>query len=194
MKKLKNLALVLSGVVLGVSISLTPEIHAATKLLGGKVAKVVDVKLNGKKIGEGAIISNTTYLPVRAVVNSLNGVEVGTVTSNEVNLVTTSANIVNGNENNASNTDIEKTNSIVQLKNKIDGLKLIIKNTEEELANQIEIVDELKIKADNDKSEAGAQRTQYLGFKKTMENTEKLLEDYKAELADLESQLAELQK
>lgn len=86
---LKNLGLLAVGAVFGVSISFAPEIQAATsKLLGGKVAKVVTVKKDGKVIGEGGIINGTTYLPVRTVVNSVDGIEVGSVTSSEVNLVT----------------------------------------------------------------------------------------------------------
>lgn len=202
MKKLKNLALVLSGVVLGVSISLTPEIHAATKLLGGKVAKVVDVKLNGKKIGEGAIISSTTYLPVRALVDSLNGVEVGSVTSNAVNLVVTTNEETDVTApgpdltipENTTDLDVEKNNKIAILKNEISGLKLIISNAEKELENQKKQAEDQRIKAENDKTEPGAQRTLYEILKKAVSDSEKQISEYKAQLADLESQLAELQK
>lgn len=88
-KHLKNVGLLAIGVVVGVTISFAPDIQAATsKLLGGKVAKVVTVKKDGEVIGEGGIINGTTYLPVRTLVNSVDGIEVGSVTSSEVNLVT----------------------------------------------------------------------------------------------------------
>jgi hypothetical protein len=88
-KHLKNIGLLFTGVVVGISISFAPDIQAATsKLLGGTVAKVITVKKDGKVIGEGGIINNTTYLPVRTVVNSVDGIEVGSVSSSEVNLVT----------------------------------------------------------------------------------------------------------
>lgn len=88
-KHLKNIGLLFTGVVVGISISFAPDIQAATsKLLGGTVAKVITVKKDGKVIGEGGIINNTTYLPVRTVVNSVDGIEVGSVNSSEINLVT----------------------------------------------------------------------------------------------------------
>lgn len=88
-RHLKNIGLLFTGVVVGISISFAPDIQAATsKLLGGTVAKVITVKKDGKVIGEGGIINNTTYLPVRTVVNSVDGIEVGSVSSSEVNLVT----------------------------------------------------------------------------------------------------------
>lgn len=88
-KLLKNIGLLFTGAVVGVAISFAPDIQAATsKLLGGTVAKVITVKKDGNVIGEGGIINNTTYLPVRTVVNSVDGIEVGSVSSSEVNLVT----------------------------------------------------------------------------------------------------------
>lgn len=90
MRKFKNLALVFGGVLIGVTISYAPDLQAAaSKLLGEKVAKVITVKKDGQAIGDGAIINGTTYLPVRSLVNSLEGIEVGKVSSTEVNLEST---------------------------------------------------------------------------------------------------------
>ncbi|SDX05591.1 hypothetical protein [Paenibacillus sp. PDC88] len=90
MRKFKNIALVFGGVLIGVMISYAPDLQAAaSKLLGEKVAKVITVKKDGQAIGDGAIINGTTYLPVRSLVNSLDGIEVGKVSSTEVNLEST---------------------------------------------------------------------------------------------------------
>lgn len=92
MNRIKGLSLLMLGIVIGIGLSFSSDIYAATsKLLGERVAKTVTVKLNGESIGQGGIINNTTYLPVRAVVDSINGIEVGKVSSSEVNLVTTTA-------------------------------------------------------------------------------------------------------
>ncbi|WP_091015997.1 hypothetical protein [Paenibacillus amylolyticus] len=86
-KHLKNISLVLSGVVLGVVVSFSGEISAATsKLLGGKVGKVMTVSLDDKKIGDAPVIGGTSYVPVRTAANEL-GLEVA-VEGNEIKLTT----------------------------------------------------------------------------------------------------------
>jgi len=190
MKKLKNLALVLSGVVLGIAITLTPEIHAATsKLLGGKVVKVVDVKLNGKKIGEGGIISNTTYLPVRAVVDSLNGVEVGSVTSNEVNIITLDTGM--------NEEEIKKQDALNLLKNKIEIKTNEVTSKQNEIDNINKLISEYQTKVDAAKQK-GVTTTDEIPLKIYKETelprSQEELEKLQKELSDLESQLAELQK
>lgn len=85
MKKIKDLSLVLSGVVLGIGILYAPTIYAATSsLLGTKVDKVMTVKLDDKKIGDAVVINGTSYLPVRATANAFNA-EVA-VNSSEISL------------------------------------------------------------------------------------------------------------
>lgn len=132
MSKIKNLALIGIGLVLGVGISFAPDINAAaSKLLGGKVTKVITVKKNGQTIGEGGVINGTTYLPVRALVNAVDGIEVESVNSSEVNLTTKESDGVRSSiaqqEQDAMN---EKAAKISKLNNEISALKIKIKNVQ----------------------------------------------------------------
>lgn len=87
MKKLKSLSLVLSGVIIGIGISFSPQIYAgSSKLLGSKVTKTLSVKIDNKKIGEAAVIGGTSYIPLRVAANEL-GVGVSSVDSKEIGLV-----------------------------------------------------------------------------------------------------------
>lgn len=87
MKKFRNLSLILAGFALGVTVAYSPQIHAAaSSLLGSKVGKVLNVKVNNKSIGSGAVINGSTYVPLRAAANAM-GMEVASVDTKEVNLV-----------------------------------------------------------------------------------------------------------
>ncbi|MBB6672629.1 hypothetical protein [Cohnella nanjingensis] len=57
--------------VAGAVVMFSAQAGAAT-LIGSKVNGKKDVKLNGKTIGQAAIIDGTSYLPVRSMANSLN--------------------------------------------------------------------------------------------------------------------------
>lgn len=68
MKKIKELSLILSGVVLGLGLSFSPQIYAATsELLGSTVTGVFTIEQNGKKIADSAIINGSAYVPVRVM-------------------------------------------------------------------------------------------------------------------------------
>lgn len=83
-KKLRGVWLIAIGILIGIGISFAPELQAASsKLLGSSVGNVLQVKLDGKNIGEGGVISGTTYVPLRTVANNL-GAEVVRVNKNEV--------------------------------------------------------------------------------------------------------------
>ncbi|CAM3887325.1 hypothetical protein COLU111180_12655 [Cohnella lubricantis] len=65
---MKKLSYILLGVLLGVAITASAGAYAASSgLIGSKVAGMKEVKLNGKSVGQAAIINNSSYLPVRAI-------------------------------------------------------------------------------------------------------------------------------
>jgi len=61
----------LIGAVAGAVLMFGIQAGASGVLTGSKVAGEKAVNFNGKSIGQAAIINNTSYLPVRAVANSL---------------------------------------------------------------------------------------------------------------------------
>ncbi|WP_145413809.1 hypothetical protein [Paenibacillus xylanexedens] len=183
-KHVKNIGLVLSGVVLGVAISFSGEISAATsKLLGGKVGKVMTVTLNNKSIGEAPVIGGTSYVPVRTAANSL-GLEVK-VSGNEI--------ILNTPEEQAPAEQVPDTASvekkeleikIEQVKRKIESSKTALETKEKELnaakgvvasgsTGFVSVVDSLQ---------------------KSYDESKEYIADQEKELSSLESQLAALDK
>ncbi|MFD2334712.1 hypothetical protein ACFSR7_36170 [Cohnella sp. GCM10020058] len=58
------------GTLFGAALMLGVQAGAAS-LTGSKVAGTKDVTLNGKTVGQAAIINNSSYLPVRAMSDSL---------------------------------------------------------------------------------------------------------------------------
>lgn len=209
MSKVKNLALIGIGLVLGVGVSFAPDIHAATsKLLGGKVAKVVTVKKDGKTIGEGGIINGTTYLPVRSLVNSIDGIEVGSVTSSEVNLVTSDGDTPEEPVDTPSEpTPIVDNSDQIRIKmSEIDGkigeVKIKISNAEDVLSNKNSIMSfiqtnqELLDVMEKLKAEGSPMfnESQYNGYKQRIETSQKNIENAERDLPILKQQLADLEK
>ncbi|MGG3282734.1 hypothetical protein [Paenibacillus solani] len=220
-KHLKNIGLLFIGFVVGVTIAFASDIQAAaSKLLGGKVAKVITVKKDGRVIGEGGIINGTTYLPIRTIVNSLDGVEVGSVNSNEVNLVTSETD--NG-ESEASVTSPEvdgkeiadqeqaELNRLTQEKNKkINEVRTEIRSINKQIEDaQFKIKIEettayksAKMMVENYENGLGGSasendykiyKAEYDRMNKEKQEAETSLSGLKSKLADLESQLAKLQ-
>jgi len=72
MKRIRNLPTLLAGIIIGLGLSFSPQIYAATsQLLGKEVDKVMEVELNSKTIGQAAVMEGTSYLPVRALADGL---------------------------------------------------------------------------------------------------------------------------
>lgn len=183
-KHVKNISLVLGGVVLGVAISFSGDISAATsKLLGGKVGKVMTVTLNNKSIGDAPVIGGTSYVPVRTAANSL-GLEVK-VSGNEIILNTPEEQ--SPTEQGPDTASVEKKELEIQIervKRKIASSKAALVNRGNELEAAKKVVD------------AGS-----TGFVSVVESLQKSYDESKEyiaeqekELADLESQLAALDK
>lgn len=212
MSKLKNLSLIASGIIIGIAISFSPEIHAATsKLLGGKVTKVVDVKKDGKTIGEGGIINGITYLPVRSVVNSVEGIEVGEVSSSEINLVSSdvpTSSIDNGEKAKQEEESMKQASK--ELSKKLNDLRSQIKDVTKKIDDakfkiNIEVTSpyrSAKMAVDNYENGKGGPTAEsgYNIFKAELDKmnaekveAEKLLPTYEAQLKDLQQQLADLE-
>lgn len=207
-KQVKSISLVLSGVVLGVAISFSGEISAATsKLLGGKVGKVMTVSLDDKKIGEAPVIGGTSYVPVRTAANEL-GLEVK-VSGNEIQLTSPEEEVqpdvpqegsVQDNsdqveaqkdtitrETNAIKVQIKEYESVVSNKEAItrgiDSDSEYLKNMEESRARGSEFYSLALIESTKD----GIAKS-----KKLLEDAETNLPLLKQKLSELESQLAAL--
>lgn len=207
-KQLKNISLVLSGVALGVAISFSGDISAATsKLIGGKVGKVMTVSLDDKSIGEAPVIGGTSYIPVRAAANEL-GLEVN-VSGNEIKLTSPEEET----QPEASQNDIVQDNSdqVEAQKDAItretNTIKVQIKEYESVVSNKEAILrgiesDEFTLKNMEDSRAKGSDFYSQTSIDSTMariENSKKILADaeenlplLKKKLADLESQFAEL--
>ncbi|WP_340389583.1 hypothetical protein [Paenibacillus sp. FSL E2-0151] len=193
MKKIvKNISLVLGGVVLGVAISFSGEISAATsKLLGGKVGKVMTVTLDNKRIGEAPVIGGTSYVPVRTAANELglevkvSGDEIKLTTPEEVSepVVTTPV------EQPAVETDSTQKQ---ELNNKIEEAKRSITSKEKSLEFKRQQLVDFKTAAEADPSGKTPLWTMVTEMQKDVDAGQKSVDTLKAELADLEAQLAAL--
>lgn len=195
MKKIGVLAI---GIVIGATLTISPQIYGAgTKLLGSKVDNTLDIKLNGKSIGQGAVINGTSYLPVRSAANAL-GLEVN-VDSKQVDLQGKSS------EELASiaqkeQSEMDKSEKVMALKSQIE----IAKRNIEELTNGLEQaqkrVDAKKINYESVMNNPNASQEgkdleakTYELMKQSLENVKNSLSAEQQKLTDLEAQLAELQ-
>lgn len=188
-KQVKNIGLVLSGVVLGVAISFSGEISAATsKLLGGKVGKVMTVTLNDKSIGEAPVIGGTSYVPVRVAANEL-GLEVN-VTGSEIKLTTpeeqSDSEVISPTTEEPTAVDGAK---IKELEIKIERVKRKIASSKTALANRGNELEAAKgvVAAGSDGFVSVVESLQ-----KSYDESVKYIADQEKELADLEAQLAAL--
>jgi len=181
-------------------------------LLGKKVDGEAKVLLNGKSVGQAVVIEGKSYIPVRDITNGFGG-KVDSVQGGVIKL--SSGNEVLPTEPNVPNepdtpetpkdhtvytdkveteADIKKKNELADARNKVEGKKLIIESTQKEVDSLTAQVEQAKVKADNDTSTVGAQRTEYSILKKVLEGSRANLDKLKSELAELEKQLAELEK
>lgn len=195
MSKLRSLSLVLAGVILGIGISYSSEIQAAAnKLLGSKVSNVLNVKINKKSIGSGAVINGTTYVPLRAAATSL-GLEVTKVDSNEVTL--DAVQIVDNTDDirmqiDAVNKEIGEVN--LQIKNAQD-VNSNKKSIEESIQSKKEWITELtrlKQYAATD-TEKNSYQSRIDQTQNQIEQQTKLLSDAESSLPVLQQKLTELQ-
>jgi len=196
-KTLKNLSLVISGIIVGVAISYSPDIYAASsKLLGTKITKVINVNYNSKFIGEAPVINGVSYIPVRAAANELG---LGIAVEKEINLTSPESleSSIEPSLPDTSNTPaepvVDNTEKIKQLKEQIEFLKSDIAKKEKEKA-EYEATMKSKPSTYEDGIRGDSQKAFYDNIEQNYKSNDRILEMQKKNLADYESQLAELQK
>lgn len=197
--KLKSLSLVVAGIVIGVVISYSPEIYAASsKLLGSKVTNTINVKLDNKLIGEAPVINGTSYVPLRTAATEL-GLEIQV--GKEISLTSTDKTTeVSKPTTETPETPQTKTEPVVDNSEKISNLQQQIKTVKDDIASTEKKVSEEKASIENMKSTTpmGVEDRVNQSVIQTIENSYnrnvKYLEVLKKNLAEYESQLAELQK
>lgn len=211
LKKLKNLTLLVGGILIGVTLSYSPQIYGAgAKLLGSKVTNTLEVKLDNKSIGQAAVINGTSYLPIRSMANALD-VEVASVDSKEVNLSSseqpvsepvtepttetppasgTTDPITSGGDTNT----IDNSAKIASLQKQISDVQYTITSRDNFIKGR-------ESKLSDFKAVAQANPDENNPFWDFVKSTEKEIADAQADLkvqqeklADLQTQLAELQK
>lgn len=199
MKSIRNISLILAGFLLGVAVTFTPQIKAATnKLLGSKVGNVLNVKIDDRTIGEGAVINGTTLVPLRVIANEA-GMEVIKVDSKEVVLSSGSEIPVN---DIPSNNQDEISSRITELTKNIKTAKSVLSNKEGALrqikASQEYLNNYEKLKDTGSEFYTEEYRKVELdkmnNLQKVLDDAERNLPIWEKELSDLESQLTELQK
>lgn len=201
MKNIKNIGILVAGILIGLVISFAPDLQAAsTKLLGSKVGNVLEVKLDGKSIGDGGVIGGTTYVPLRVVANNL-GAEVVRVDKNEVVL----SSGPDPTDVNMDQINIKREELITQIRQ----LNVSINQAKEVIQDKSDL--ERSMKADQDMidlmnkmKENGSKEfseTRLVQAQENLANKKKLIEDaetnlpiWEKQLTELESQLSELQK
>ncbi|OZB90055.1 stalk domain-containing protein [Paenibacillus sp. XY044] len=195
MKKFRNLSLVLAGFALGVTVAFSPQIHAAANsLLGSKVGKVLDVKINNKSIGSGAVINGTTYVPLRVTANEM-GLEVTKVDSKEVNLSSGSTSTIQDNSDQIRVKINELDGQIGEVKVKLRNAENVISNKQSSLnfikqcQETLDVLEKLKAEGSPRYSEA-----EYNGYVQKIETTQTNLDNAERDLPILKQQLADLEK
>ncbi|MGG1643041.1 hypothetical protein ACIFQM_17620 [Paenibacillus sp. NRS-1782] len=180
MKNIKTISTLLVGIVIGLGISFSPQIQAAAdKLVGQKVTKTMDVKLNDKSIGQAAVIEGTSYLPVRALSENL-GVTVG-VNNTEIKL---------RQEGSGSVSEVKAQDSVVSQEDedyakskKIETLKNTIDNTEKRSK-------ELQVRVDHFEKNLTEEQKEsdpfFKSYKQEIENNSKLIKEAQQELEKLQ--------
>ncbi|MNV06764.1 hypothetical protein D3C71_971630 [compost metagenome] len=196
---MKKIGLLIVGIIIGAGLTLSPQIYGAgAKLLGAKVDKTLDIKLNGNSIGQGAVIDGTSYLPVRAAANAL-GLEVS-VDSTQVNLQGKS------NEELAEiaqkeQAEMDKVSKISSLeikiklsKQKIESLESAITGTEKTVSSRLSQLNAAKANSQISEEILNRAQINYDDAVKAVDTNKANLAAEQANLASLEAQLAELQK
>lgn len=191
------------GILIGAGLTLSPQIYGAgVKLLGAKVDKTLEVKLNGTSIGQGAVIEGTSYIPVRSAANAL-GLEV-VVDSKQVDLQGKSSDelakkadieqqLLIDSENRIN--DITTLNAQIKIsKQKIDSLESAITGTEKTASSRLNQLNAAKANSQISQELLDRAQNNYDEALKAVETNKAKLAEEQQNLASLESQLAELQK
>lgn len=195
---MKKIGTLLLGIIIGAALTFSPQIYGAgAKLLGSKVDNTLDIKLNGKSIGQGAVINGTSYLPVRSAANAL-GLGV-TVDSTTVDLTGKSSEELAAIAA-AEQAEMDRADQISKINALIERSKSLIAAYESGAAKNQSSADKLKesyeitIQRSGVSEENKAQaKSRYDEAVRAVNVVKEKLEAEKQNLADLEAQLAKLQ-
>lgn len=196
MKKIGTLIL---GIVIGVGLTLSPQIYGAgAKLLGAKVDNTLDIKLNGTSIGQGAVIEGTSYLPVRSAAKAL-GLKVN-VNSTQVNLMGKSSEELSAIAK-EQQTEIDKGNEIIRIsaliqksKREISVYVQAIPGSEKTVSTRLNQLNAAKANSQISQEILDRAQRNYDDAVKALDTNKAKLTAEQQNLADLEAQLVELQK
>lgn len=200
---MKKIGMLVIGILIGIMLTLSPQIYGAgSKLLGSKVDNTLDIKLNGKSIGQGAVIEGTSYLPVRSAANAL-GLEIS-VDSKQVNLQGKSSSDLSKKADeeqqeliNTENKANEITNLTAQIKlskQNIASLENAIPYSEKTLTSRLNQLNAAKANSQISQEILDRAQSNYDDAVKAVETNKENLATEQHNLADLESQLAALQQ
>jgi hypothetical protein len=195
----KSFGHVLFGVIIGVSISFSPQIYGASaKLMGKEVDKQLEVKLNDKVIGQAAVIEGTSYLPVRALANEFQldvAVNTTTITLSSPSAEENAKEAQRQQDESDKSTKIRTLTSQIELsKEKIAGYEESVTFCEKRVTETKANVDYLANTGKGDQVQKDLTKQSYDAAVAALENVNSLLAAEKINLADLEAQLAALQK
>ncbi|WP_028547239.1 hypothetical protein [Paenibacillus taiwanensis] len=184
----------------------------SSKLVGLEVGGTMDVNLQGKKIGEAAVIEGKSYLPVRDLAN---GLQMEVKVENKIIKLEPNDELKEFNRQRTeelaqkAKEDQEKAEKEAANKNRITTLNAEIKELKNRITDKTEqltknefIVANLKKSDDRDSYYYhDTDNTPYVfttssleKFKVTMQDMKKDIEVLQAEVKKLEAELAELQK
>ncbi|MBY9081193.1 hypothetical protein KIH86_23890 [Paenibacillus sp. HN-1] len=199
---MKKIGTLLLGIVIGAVLTFSPQIYGAgAKLLGSKVDNTLDIKLNGKSIGQGAVINGTSYLPVRSTAKAL-GLEVK-VDSTTVDLTGKSSEELSAIAKAEQKEMTDKENK----ENKITDLTARIEKSKKDISGYESAIDASQSNVTSRKAQLDAAnsnpnlaqvykdraQSNYDEAVISLELAKASLEAEKKNLADLEAQLAALQ-
>jgi len=168
----------LIGAIAGAALMFGIQTGASGVLTGTKVAGEKTVNYNGKSIGQAAIINNTSYLPVRAVSNSL-GLQID-LSGGAINLTEPATTTNSAETNDTSTTNDSEAAKIYEKLNEVNASINTI-NVRIEPFNRL-----ISGLTENDPG--------YAAIKKSIDEFQAQLTDLQKQKADLESQLKEFTK
>ncbi|RUS47684.1 hypothetical protein [Cohnella sp. AR92] len=157
------------GAVAGIALTFAFQAGASNLLTGSKVVATKDVTLNGKTIGQAAIINNYSYLPVRATAEAL---------GLKIDLTGGSINLNSVQQTSQSLTEEQIKSRISEIAKQLTDNATLKQQTEEQIAYYTNRTDGEKYLAP---------------LQSTLDYVNELIEKLTTERSDLESQLQSLQ-
>lgn len=191
-----------SGLLVGALLMFSAQVYGtSSKLVGAEVGGTMDVNLEGKKIGEAAVIEGKSYLPVRDLAN---GLKMEVKVDNKVINLEQSAELKEANRKRSeelaqkAKEEQEKFNEEAAKKNKVSAKEKEIEIQKENIKTSkaaISYEEEEMKKIVTNKGEAAAKEDFFYKLRMDSKSRyEQRLVEEEAQLKKLEAELAELEK